>query len=227
MKVAYGSRPVCGAVTESGVPDFVRAAAIMGRGGSAVTPRESRADGGDDLQIVGRVGVDVRHLDSAVSVPCPDLPVGGHHHAVRSRPVRRGGAAAGRRGRGESSSHATDAAHVDVALGIDDVHARVRPVGEVVSLGASIDPGNVRARDGVAGNSDHAGENHGSVRPACFPLSRPAVGTPAVATSSALVEGERRAQAGGLLRVAAKREGGDEGECEGKVSRHGLHANLL
>src|SRR6266566_3747744 len=194
----------------------------MGRRGPAVTRRDGRADGVNDAQIVGRVGVDVCHLDRAVPVTCPKVSVGGHHHAVRSRAVRSGGAATGRRGRGESAGHAGDAAHEGVVLGIDDVHAGIRSVGDVVPLGSWIDPGNVGASDGVTGNSDHAAESDGRVRLALVAL---ATSASTRAAARAPVERERRTRRRWLLRVTGDDES-DDAHAR-KESRSRLHDDLL
>src|SRR5439155_17858937 len=109
-------------------------------------------------QVRWRVRVDVRHLRCAIAVPRPEFPARGYQHSVRSWPVREGGPAAARQG----PSHTAHPTDEKVALGVDDVHAEVRSVREIVPFGSRINPGNVRARDGVARHRDHTNEADGS-----------------------------------------------------------------
>src|SRR6266571_8073855 len=139
------------------VPEFVRAPTVMCH--TVITRRNSGADGLNDLQVLCRVGVDVRHLNRAIAVPCPEFPVWSYQHTVRAWAICGRGAATARR----RPSHASNTAYVYIVLGVDYIHAEVRSVGEIVPLCSRIYPRNVSARDRVARNRDHAYEVNGSL----------------------------------------------------------------
>ena len=113
--------------------------------------------------------------------------VAGEDDAVRASTVR-GGRSATSPGGPDKATHSAD---VCVALGIDDVHARIGYIGEIVPLGFVVDPGLGAAQDGVARHRDRAEEGDLSV-----PIGRTA---PAFATAMVLAplkrerwEGPRR-----------------------------------
>ena len=137
------------------VAKLVRTATVMRS--RAIARRYGRAHRSEDLQVVGRIRIDVRHLHCAVAIPRPEFPVRRYHYAVGTGAVCGRGTAAAR----QRASHAGNAGQEYVALGIDDVHAEVRSVCEVIPLCSRIDPGNVSAGDGIAWNRDDADESDG------------------------------------------------------------------
>src|SRR2546427_42700 len=77
--------------------------------------------------------------------------------AIGSGAVRGLGPATAR----QRTGHARDARFPEIVLSVDDVHAEVRAIGEVVPLGSWIDPRDVSAGDRVSWHGDHADETYG------------------------------------------------------------------
>jgi hypothetical protein len=108
----------------------------------------------EDDQIVRRVWINVRYPQGAVAVSGPETPVGRDKHTVRSGRVVSRRTVLG----SHHSNHPPNTGLVETGLHVDDVHAIVRPIGQVVSLRARIDPCDIGTDDGVAGNWHNADE---------------------------------------------------------------------
>src|SRR5207245_8786852 len=100
-------------------------------------------DGPYDFEIVRRTRIHVSHLYRAIAVASPDFFAGGHQDAIRSLTVWGWGRSVAR------TRETGNAAHEQVALGIDDVDAEVGSVGKVKSLGLGMHRGNVRDQAGM------------------------------------------------------------------------------
>src|ERR1700687_829882 len=102
----------------------------------------------EDVQIGRRVWINVRYPQGAVPVSDPETLVGRDKGTVGPGTVGSNRAVLGC----HHSNHSPNTSLVETGLRVDDVHASVGPVGQVVSLRARIHPCDIRTDDGVAGN---------------------------------------------------------------------------
>src|SRR6266850_1738279 len=108
------------------VSKFVSTAAVMSA--RIITGGDAGARGSDDIQVGGRVWIDIGDLHRAVPVAGPEMPIRGDQNPVRTGAVGRRGSTTD----WQRSGHAGHAADEDVVFGVDDVHAEIRSVGEIV-----------------------------------------------------------------------------------------------
>src|ERR1700751_5648989 len=101
--------------------------------------RNCGIDGLDDLEVVRRSRVCIRHLYLAIPVAGPDLFARRNQDAVWSLAIRR------RRGSVARTCEAGNPADKQIILGIDYVDAQIGSVRQVKSFRLRIDPGDVRA----------------------------------------------------------------------------------
>ena len=139
------------------VPELVGTPTVMAGCRARITRGNRRTHGLENAQVGDRVGVDVGHLHGAVAVSGPEMAVGSHQHAVGSRAVRARRSPTAR----ERPGHASHAPHIDIVFGIENVDPKVRSIGEVIPLGARIDPRNIRTRDRIARHCNHTNETDG------------------------------------------------------------------
>src|SRR5690242_12142117 len=92
--------------------------------------RNCRTDGFDDLEVVRRTRVYIRHLHNAIAVPGPDFFGGGNQHPVWSLAVWRRWCSVAR------TCKPGNPAGKQIVFGIDDVDAEIRSIRKIKALRA-------------------------------------------------------------------------------------------